>query len=72
MARLGSYAAMTASPRCSIPELDDEVAEIESQIEEAERALHMARQALAITGPTQSLQCVRTLMKEAAGWLAEA
>ena len=70
MAQIGTYAAMQQSPAYSIPEIDDEAAELEAQIDEAEQALRMARQALAAAKPEQSLLCVRSLMTEARGWLA--
>lgn len=62
----GPYTWHPMDPR---HEPDQAVDELVAQIEEAEQCLRMARQALAVSADNRSLQCVRSLMNEARGWL---
>ena len=69
--RLGSPAAMKLEPQSEPAEVDDAIAEMLCQIEAAETALQMARDALEGFGRYPSTLTARSLMNEACGYLAE-
>lgn len=63
------YGPYTGHPMDPRTEPDEEADELVARLDEAENCLRMARQALAMAKPEQSLQAVRSLMTEARGWL---
>ena len=69
--RLGSVAAMKLEPQSAPAEVDDAIADMLCQIEAAEGALQMARDALEGFGRYPSTLTARSLMNEACGYLAE-